>query len=57
MWQLRQKILINNYRIGQKIIIRDSGRFLAAMSELVRFLLLLGLFTVKPTTATIEIQF
>ena len=42
-----------NYRIGQKIIIRDSGRFLAAMSELVRFLLLLGsYYTVKPTTTT-----
>jgi len=30
-----------NYRIGQKIIMKDSGRFLAAMLELVRFLLLL----------------
>jgi len=41
-----------NYRIGQKIIIEDSGRFLAAMLELVRFLLILGLFAVKPTTTT-----
>jgi len=31
-----------NYRIGQKIIIEDSGRFSAAMLELVRFLLILG---------------
>ncbi len=30
-----------NYRIGQEIIIKDSGRFLAAMSTLVRFLLIL----------------
>jgi len=31
-----------NYRIGQKNFIEDSGRFLAAMSTLVQFLLLLG---------------
>jgi len=31
-----------NYRIGQKSFIGDSGRFQAAMSELVRFLLLLS---------------
>jgi len=30
-----------NYRIGQKNFIGDSGRFLAAMSTLVQFLLLL----------------
>ena len=30
-----------NYRIGQKTIIEDSGRFSAAMPELVRFLLIL----------------
>jgi len=41
-----------NYRIGQKIIIEDSGRFSAAMLELVRFLLILIFFTVKPTTTT-----
>jgi hypothetical protein len=41
-----------NYRIGQEIIMKDSGRFLAAMSTLVRFLLILVFFTVKPTTAT-----
>jgi len=41
-----------NYRIGQEIIIEDSGRFLAAMSTLVRFLLILGLLAVKPTTTT-----
>jgi len=31
-----------NYRIGQKSFIGDSGRFQAAMSELVQFLLLLS---------------
>ena len=30
-----------NYRIGQETIIEDSGRFSAAMPELVRFLLIL----------------
>jgi len=30
-----------NYRIGQETIMKDSGRFLAAMPELVRFLLIL----------------
>lgn len=50
------KNLITNYRIGQKIIIGDSGRFSAAMLALVRFLLLLSLHTVKPTTTTTLIK-
>jgi hypothetical protein len=28
---------LKNYRIGQEVIMEDSGRFSAAMSELVRF--------------------
>jgi hypothetical protein len=50
------KNLITNYRIGQKIIIGDSGRFSAAMLALVRFFWSCLYKTVKPTTTTTLIK-
>ena len=46
-----------NYKIGQRSVPKDSGRFLAAMSELVRVLSTLLLMPVKLTTTTLKIYF
>jgi|TARA_R110000737_G_scaffold112672_1_gene145814 hypothetical protein len=44
--------MINNYRIGQRSISGDGGRFPAAMSMLVRISCSLFHYAVKPITTT-----
>jgi hypothetical protein len=46
--------VISNYRIGQRSNPGDGGRFLAAMSTLVRVSSSFFSFPVKSTTTTIE---
>jgi hypothetical protein len=44
--------MINNYRIGRRSTSGDGGRFLAAMSTLVRFSCSFFHYAVKPITTT-----
>ena len=49
--------MINNYRIGQRSISGDGGRFPAAMSTLVRFSLAPSShYAVKPITTTLNLK-